>query len=314
MHPDSIESMMARDSIDAAVIVSPDFDERVADMRSGVIALYYRSSDDYDMVKRRLTEIIGGFEQQLVTERFARLRLDPGIVNPVTVREHDVASLKERIGKSVGGMVPYLFVIFCFMGAMYPAIDLAAGEKERGTMETLLTAPVGRFQILLGKFAVVVLTGITSAVISIAGVLLAVRQVSKIPPELLSAIMAILNVQSVLLVLSLLLPLTVFFAAFLLSLSMFAKSYKEAQSIISPMVIVVILPVLVGVFPGIELDPGTALIPVLNVSLATKEIIAGTIKTGLLLEVYASLVLLAALSLYGCAKWFAREETIFRGV
>lgn len=83
---------------------------------------------------------------------------------------------------------------------------------------------------------------------------------------------------------------------------------------ISPLMIVVILPVLIGLVPGISLDTVTAVIPVLNVSLATKEIIAGTIKTGLLLEVYASLLVLAGLSLYGCTRWFEREETIFRGV
>jgi sodium transport system permease protein len=224
-----------------------------------------------------------------------------------------VASPKERFGKTVGGMVPYFFVIFCFMGAMYPAIDLAAGEKERGTMETLLTAPVSRFQILLGKFAVVVLTGILSAAVSMLGIYVAVLQVKEIPPELLAMIMGILDVQTIVLVLSLLLPLTVFFAAFLLSLSIFAKSYKEAQSLISPLTFVVILPMMVGLMPGIELDPVTALIPVLNVSLATKEIIAGTIKPLLLAEVYISLVALASVSLWGCAKWFEREETIFRG-
>jgi sodium transport system permease protein len=311
---DSMEAMIARDSIDAAVVVAQDFDAAVAGMKSGTIRLFYKSSEDFDMVKRRLSGVIGSFEKQIVAERFAKLGIDAGIVNPVRTEEHDVASMKERIGKTVGGMVPYLFVIFCFMGAMYPAIDLAAGEKERGTMETLLTAPVSRFQILLGKFAVVVLTGLMSAAVSIFGILLAVRQVAEIPPEVMSAVMAILDVQTVLLVLSLLLPLTVFFAAFLLSISIFAKSYKEAQSMISPLTIVVILPVMIGIFPGIALDPVTAMIPVLNVSLATKEIIAGTIKTGLLLEVYASLFLLAALSLFGCARWFEREETIFRGV
>ena len=125
--------------------------------------------------------------------------------------------------------------------------------------------------------------------------------------------MGILDAQTILLVLSLLLPLTVFFAAVLLSLSIFAKSYKEAQSLISPLTIVIILPVMVGIMPGIELDPVTAVIPVLNVSLATKEIIAGTIKPLLLAEVYVTLIALASLSLWGCAKWFEREETIFRG-
>ena len=180
-------------------------------------------------------------------------------------------------------------------------------------METLLTAPVSRFQILLGKFAVVVLAGILSAGVSLLGVYVAVQHIEEIPPELMQLIMGILDVQTIILVLSLLLPLTVFFAAILLSLSIFAKSYKEAQSLISPLSIVIILPVLVGVMPGVELDWVTAMIPVLNVSLATKEIIAGTIEPLLLAEVYATLVALASLSLWGCAKWFGREETIFRG-
>lgn len=307
------ESFIKADSLDAVIVVAGDFDAEVDRLHAGTIRLYYKSSEDYDMVKRRLSALIEVFRKSLTSARFKKLNLDESIVNTIRVEEHDVASAKERIGKAVGGMVPYFFVIFCFMGSMYPAIDLAAGEKERGTMETLLTAPVSRFQILLGKFAVVVLTGIVSAVVSMLGIFFAVHRLKEIPPEVLSAIMGILDIQTILLVISLLLPLTIFFAAILLSLSIFAKSYKEAQSLITPLTIVVILPVMVGIMPGIELDPVTALIPVLNVSLATKEIIAGTIKPLLLAEVYLTLIALAAVSLWGCAKWFEREGTIFRG-
>ena len=314
MPADSLQSLIMHDSLDAAVAIAPDFDPEVNLLRSGLVRLYYKSSEDYDMVKRRLSAVLDGFEKDLVARRFTMLKVDPAIVKAIRVEEHDVASMQERIGKSGGGMLPYLFVIFCFMGSMYPAIDLAAGEKERGTMETLLTAPVSRWQILLGKFCVVVLAGLFSALVAIVGILVAIRGIQNIPPEILSLIMSILNVRTVLLILSLLLPLSVFFAAFLLSLSIFAKSYKEAQSIISPLTIVVILPVVIGVMPGIALDPVTAMIPVLNVSLATKDIISGTIKPMLLAEVYGTLVLLAALSLFGCARWFDREETIFRGV
>jgi sodium transport system permease protein len=310
---DSAQAFVNRDSLDAVFVVAENFDAEVSQMRAGKISLYYKSSEDYDMVKRRLAVVVERFEKSLMAARFKKLNLDESIVDAVRLEEHDVASAKERFGKAIGGMVPYFFVIFCFLGAMYPAIDLAAGEKERGTMETLLTAPVSRFQILLGKFAVVVLVGILSAVVSLLGVYVAVQQIREIPPELVKLIMGILDVQTIILVLSLLLPLTVFFAAILLSLSIFAKSYKEAQSLISPLTIVIILPVLVGVMPGVELDSVTAMIPVLNVSLATREIIAGTIKPLLLAEVYVTLFALASLSLWGCAKWFGREETIFRG-
>lgn len=310
---DSAQPFLQRDSLDAVVIVAADFRDKVESLNAGTMTVMFKSGDDYDIVKRRLHDLLRNYEKQLITSRFAKLKLDQTIVSAVHVEERDVASIKERVGKVLGGFIPYLFVIFCFMGSMYPAIDLAAGEKERGTIETLLTAPVSRFQILLGKFAVVVLAGILSAVISMIGLYTAVSQVKEMPQEMLTAVMSILDVQSILLTLSLLLPLTVFFAGFLLSLSMFAKSYKEAQSLISPLTIVVILPVAIGMVPGIGLTPTTALIPVLNVSLATKEIIAGTIEPGLLALVYISLIVLAALSLWMCTQWFNREETIFRG-
>jgi sodium transport system permease protein len=310
---DSAQVMIERDSLDAVIVFAPDFDRRVESRQAGTVHLYFKFSDEYNISQRRLRELITAYERTLIARRFEQLNLDKSIVDAVSIDEHDVTPLKEKIGKTIGGFIPYLFVIFCFMGSMYPAIDLASGEKERGTIETLLTAPVSRFQILLGKFAVVVLTGLLSASVSMLGLYAAVRQNAEVPPQVMDTVLGILNAGSILLVLSLLLPLAVFFAAILLSLSFFAKSYKEAQSLISPLTIVVLLPVAIGMIPGIELNASTALIPVLNVSLATKEIIAGTIQPLILAEVYLSLTILAAVSLLACARWFEREETIFRG-
>src|SRR5690606_33135513 len=85
------------------------------------------------------------------------------LLEPIAVEVRGTASKRERIGEAMGGMLPYLFIVFCFLGALYPAIDLGAGEKERGTLETLLLAPVSRAAIVVGKFAVVFTTGLTSA-------------------------------------------------------------------------------------------------------------------------------------------------------
>ena len=311
---DSVRALIQRDSLDGAFVFSKNFDKRVQNLKSGRVKFYYKSTENEkeDITKRRLKEVLDGFEKTLLAERFRKLQLDEDTVEPVKVAEVNVATPKERLGRAIGGFLPYIFVIFCFTGAMYPAIDLAAGEKERGTIETLLTAPVPRLQILLGKFSVVVLTGIASAAISMVGLYIGFRQIPEIPTEALETILSILEVKSIVLVLSLLFPLTVFFAGLLLSVSIFARSFKEAQSYISPMTIIVILPVIVGLLPGMELTAKTALIPILNISLATKEIIAGTIKTGLLLEVYASLIVLAALGLFFCTQMFTRESVIFR--
>ena len=130
---------------------------------------------------------------------------------------------------------------------------------------------------------------------------------------MLDSLLHSIDIKSTALVFSLLIPLCIFFAAILLSISIFAHSFKEAQSIMTPLNILVIFPVFIGLFPGIELDRLTALIPILNVSLATKEIISETIQPGLLLEVHLSLFILAALGLFFCTKNFQRETTIFRG-
>ena len=125
-------------------------------------------------------------------------------------------------------------------------------------------------------------------------------------------IVKVLGWDAIMLTMSLLLPLTIFFAGILLSVSLTTRSFKEAQSMISPLNIAVIVPAAIGLTPGIELSYTNAWIPVLNVSLATKEILAGTIRPGELSVVYASLIVLAVLTLRGSAWWFGRESTIFR--
>jgi len=266
-----------------------------------------------DEGQERIQKLIDKYGDFLRSERFEGINLDLDIIETVRIQKLNLATEKEKLADVLGGLLPYLFIIFCFMGSMYPAIDLAAGEKERGTLETLLTSPVSRLQILLGKFGVVTLTGIASAGISFIGMYIGIRQVKEIPPELLKTVLSILEIDSVLLLLSLLLPMTIFFAAILLSMSIFSRSFKEAQSTITPMMIVVIVPAFIGIMPGIKLSTTTALIPILNVSLATKAIIAGTITLPLLAEVYISLILLAGLSLFICAKIFSRESAVFRG-
>jgi sodium transport system permease protein len=309
---DSVTVLIRADSLDGAFLFSSNFDDDVAELKPGRLDFYFKSTGDQEIVEDRLRETVDRFQKELLDQRFKRLELDQSIVEAVKLQPHNIASMQERVGKSVGGMLPYMFILFCFIGAMYPAIDLGAGEKERGTLETLLTAPVNRLHLLLGKFGVVVMSGLLSAVVSMTGLFVAIKQSHDIPPEFLDVILKILGWDTIILLLSLLVPLTIFFAGVLLSVSLTARSFKEAQSMISPLNIAVIMPAAIGLTPGIELTYKTALIPVLNVSLATKAIIAGTIQAPQLAVVYVSLITFAVLSLWGSAWWFGRESTIFR--
>jgi sodium transport system permease protein len=309
---DSVRSWVDDERIDGGWVFAEDFDERIRDNRPGKLTLYYRSSDENRVIRDRLSAPVDAYEKEILEERFARLGIDEDVGVGIDGRRVNVASMEERIGKQVGGFLPYLFILFCFMGTMYPAIDLGAGEKERGTLETLLTAPVNRFHILIGKLGVVTLSGLVSACVAIAGLYIGFRGADEIPDEFFDLIVKILGWDTIAVLVSLLVPLAIFFAGMLLSVSLSAKSFKEAQSLITPLNLAVILPAAIGMMPGIELTYATALVPVLNVSLATREIIAGTAQTAHLVAVYASLVVFALAALYLASQWFRRESIIFR--
>jgi len=308
------ETVIKNGTFDFVVAFQSDFDLTTNQKKSGVVTLHYRSSSEMDIAKRRLDDVLSQYKAQLLDTRLKDLNLEKEFVDPMTVNIIDIATMKEQFGEKAGGFIPYIFIIFCFVGAMYPAIDLAAGEKERSTIETLLTSPASRMEIVLGKFLVITLAGLISASVSIVGLFIAVKQAVKIPDEILDALIKIIEPSTILMVLTLLIPLCVLFAALLLSFSVYAKSFKEAQSIMTPMNFIVILPAIVGTLPGIKLTFLTAVIPIFNVSLATKEIISGTIQTPMLMLVYLSSFTFAGLSLFFCARWFNREEVIFRGI
>ena len=205
-----------------------------------------------------------------------------------------------------------MFILYCFMGAMYPALDLGAGEKERGTIETLLTSPAGRIEILLGKFGVISLFGFISALFGILGLLVGLQVMTDIPTEIIETAKSIIQMKTIFLILLLIVPVSILFSAVLLSISFYAKSFKEAQSLVTPINILIILPAMVGMIPGIELNWKTALIPIINISLISKDILAGTVSTDLFFEVFVSMIFLAAIGLVFTRWWFNREEVIFR--
>ena len=244
-------------------------------------------------------------------ERLRKLGLRAEQIKPLSIQTINCASDKKMVGQLAGGILPYIFIAFGFIGCMYPAIDLFTGEKERGTLETLLTVPVGRWKILIGKMLVVVSSGMLAASCSLLGLFISVEFLDLAQnKELLEVIHGILTPYFIGSMLALLLPLVIFFAGVMIPIAIYAKSFKEAQSIITPLNIVMVLPAMVGFFPGIELNLNTTLIPVVNVVLATKELIAGTLSLSYFLSVFGIMCLLALLSVLISYKQFGKESNI----
>ena len=310
---DSARAMTAEQTLDGVVIIPQDFSEFVEGDKQATIRLIFKSSESLNAARRRIEAIIDQYDREIVNERIGRLQLDETLFDAIAIEREDVASTEEKFAENAGGFLPYIFIIFGFMGSIYPALDLGAGEKERGTLETILSSPASRFDIVMGKFLVVVLFSIATAFLAMLGVLIMVYQfLPTIETNITQTVMDMLEPRRIFIIMSMVLPVSAFFAAVALAISIFAKSFKEAQSMMAPLNIIIILPAMIGMLPGFKLSAVTAAIPILNLSLATKAILGGSADPILIAEVYLSLFFLAGVSIYGCAKWFNREETLFR--
>ena len=315
--PDGIPAAVQADQIQFGIVIPEGAMVRLARRERIEIEFYFNNASLSSRVRQRAGVII---EQYSETERekiltgvgfdteAARLQL----LDPVAIAERATADMQEVVGERAGGMLPYLFLIFCFMGAMYPAIDMGAGEKERGTLETLLLAPVPPYQLVIGKFLVVFTTGVTAALLCLTSIGLWLRwKGSEVTGELGQVITSVTIVDLVLIGV-LLVPPAAIFASVLLALSIYSKSFKEANSYASALSFLIIIPAVLPMLPGVELDLTWALIPVTNVALAVKEIVKGTMSYEMLPAIIGSSILVAAGLLYFCAKWFEREDVLFR--
>ena len=297
------------DSVQIGIYTPAEFTNNMSEKKPASAIVFYNAADMG--MKERAKAYMTTIESIAQQERYLDLKLTASELNPIVTKYSNVASDKEMIGKLAGGLLPYIFIAFGFLGCMYPAIDLFTGEKERGTIETLITAPVARWQILFGKMGVVVLSGLLAASAALLGLFISIEVFDLGDnKELLDVIHGILTVKFILTLFLLLFPITVFFAATMIPIAIYSKSFKEAQSIITPLNIVMILPAMVGFFPGIELNATTACIPVVNVVLATKDLTAGTLDISLLLLSFGVMVGLALIAVLFSYKRFDKETNI----
>jgi sodium transport system permease protein len=310
----------------AAVEIPPGFDTALQAGEARTVTIYYFEGEiKSGLGQRALERFFTDYRQKFTEGRLAARGLPATLIKPFDVQRKNVAPPEKVGGNLFGGLVPYLIIILCFTGAMYPAMDLTAGEKERGTMETLLCSPVARVNIVLGKF-LMVLTGSLAAMVfmltsmgltaTVGGAMLggggmaarggAARVVT--PVDIIPTI----DPAGLLGVLAMVVPVAMLFAAIAFTVALFAKSYKEAQSYLAPMMIIVIMPAVIGMLPGIELTARTALVPILNLSLVCKEMLSGEWHWNYIALIFGSSSLYAALALTAAVKMFSREDVMFR--
>lgn len=312
--------------IRAAVQIPAGFEAGLAAGEAAAVTVYhYEGELKSGFAAGEIERVLRGLRDRTVQEQLTQRGLPASLVEPFKLQRENVAPPEKVGGNLLGGLVPYMIVILCFTGAMYPAMDLTAGEKERGTMETLLCSPVPRVDIVLGKFLMVLTSSLAAMVFSLTSMGLTFAFGSgfmtgsgradvaeKMVAAESSAMIPMIDPAGVLGVLAMVLPVAVLFSAVIFTVSLFAKSYKEAQSYVAPLIFVVIMPAVVGLLPGIELNVQLALVPILNLSLVCKEMLSGVWNWGYIALIFGSSCGYAAVALWLAVRMFSRESVIFR--
>jgi sodium transport system permease protein len=316
-NPDYAEEITEK-QIRAAVEIPSGFEAKVAAGEPSTVEIYmYEGELKSGFGADRLQKFFREYRDRTVLEHLEARHLPESLATPFAIEEKNVAPPEKVGGAILGGLVPYFVILLCLTGAMYPAMDLTAGEKERGTIETILCSPVSRTHLVLGKFLMVLTASIGTAVLAIASMAVSFGVGKKLLLAFTggsadSAMHITITAKAIFSIFFVVLPLAVFFSAALLALALFAKSFKEAQSYISPLMIAVVLPAVASLLPGVELNAGLALIPVLNTSLVSKEIITGTYHWNLIALIFLSSSVYAAAALAIAVRLFQREDVLFR--
>ena len=274
---------VSNDLSEVGIVLPANFAEKLDTNSNAKVTIYSKNIDTFSQAENIVTNTIKDFEEEERASRLIDLNLDEDYINPISIDQEDLTTEEESAGSIFGAILALFFVMYVMSGSMYPAIDLGAGEKERGTMETLISTNISSVDIIIGKMLSVTTSAVLTAIFSMLGfaiplLVIFIFYADSINEYLFSLLSAIINPVALLGVFILIIPLSVFMGAFLLAISVYAKTPKEAGLLLGNVLIVFIVPCYIPLInPGLELDIIGALIPCYNLALITNNLIAGTV-------------------------------------
>jgi len=283
------------------------------------ILVVHNSADDKSMVAfGRVQKALQAWEDGIREQSFQKAALPLELQHPARLAWVEVA-MEEQVAASVWSkLFPALLVIMALTGAFYPAIDLGAGEKERGTMETLLISPAKRVELVLGKFATIMLFSCATALLNLMSMGLTGQQMAAVMGDgaTRSVSLDFPGFAPLMWLVILLLPLSALFSALCLALATFAKSTKEGQYYLTPLLMVVMGLTMFCLSPAVEMTPLYSIIPVVNVTLLLKGLLLNAPNSQNLV-MYAVPVLISSIGYSALALWWAielynSEDVLFR--
>jgi sodium transport system permease protein len=243
--PADYREQLRRGTLGNAVLVPPpDFEPKLAAGEPVAIeAVYDDSHDKAQAVVRASVRLLAAFNRELGTQRLLARGVSPQLTAPVEVREVSLAPVQAR-GAQLLFIVPWAALMVAVFGALSVAIDVTAGERERGSLEPLLGNPLATGALVLGKWGVVMAYSAVIVVLTMAGFMVSMRFITS---ETLSALMQ-LRWREVGVFVALLLPFAALMAALNMLAATFGRTYKEAQTYVSYLAMAVQFSAIVPVF------------------------------------------------------------------
>ena len=318
---DSIDQVIddvTNDNSEIGISFGSDFAAQLDNNLSGEVTIYSKNLDNFSQAQGLVSDVIDDYDDQIRNERLNDLNVDENFINPITVLDEDLTTNEEFAGSIIGGLLAFLFIVYIMSGSMYPAIDLGAGEKERGTMETLISTNISSVDIIIGKMFSVTSSAVLTAIFSLLGfavplIVIFLFYGDSIPENAFEIISAIVNPIAIVAMFGLLIPLSIFMGAFMLAVSIYSKNPKEASLLLGNAVIIFFIPAYVPLInPGIELDLVGSLIPCYSFALHTNALIAGNTDWFLYGATLISNIIYCSIAIYVTYIMFDDEKIIFR--
>ena len=235
--------------------------------------------------------------------------LGTSVLNPPLVQHLDASDADMKRAVVWSKILPFVLLVWALTGAFYPAIDLCAGEKERGTLETLLCSPARRREIVWGKLLTVMCFSIGTALLNLASMhttaSIVMSQFSGLGAGDMFAAMGPLPLHSMGWLILLVIPISAMFSALALAVACLARSTKEGQYYLMPLLLVGMPLVMLPMIPGVVLSPGTSIVPVTGAVLMSRALMDGEYKHALLhLPIVATVTILCCLL---AVRWAVRQ-------
>jgi len=312
-YDDVDQGLLDRKSGIGQVVMSVDKESGGPGIGLNVVLYYDQTDQGATIAAARVRDFLEGYLKEVMRDKLDALGFDYDELSPpLSVRVEDVSS-----GESVGRMIlsrllPYFMVLAILTGAMGLGAEITAGEKERGTIATLLVSQLSRTQIVLGKFLTILTVSLVSSLLSAVGLLIGVRFFGGGLAPVGTVVTFSLGLTDLGFMLVVLVPLAVILASLVVIVGSFARSQKEASTYLMPIYMVIILVGLISMTGGVSFAGTRFLIPVANSIYALQEIIEGNLQISHLLYTLVANTLCGGLLIAASIGLFKREAVLFR--